>query len=246
MAVKNPTLREWMANDFLAALNEGDRDFLSPHLTVLDLEKGTVLHESVRKPRHTWFPCGAALASYLLTDRDGKTTEVALIGREGMIGGLTTDGHGCTFPVARVRTGGRFLRIDNSALEEAREARQNIRRWLARYADCLVAQVFQEIACSKTHSVIERAAKWLLDAQMRTGAQEFPMTQEDLAHLLGVGRTFVNRVAGELRQQNLIETRRGVIRIRDEAALRQRSCVCHNTVSGHFKSMFAAEPSACQ
>ncbi|MGL4325035.1 MAG: Crp/Fnr family transcriptional regulator [Beijerinckiaceae bacterium] len=234
-----------LRNDFLAALGPQDRAALAPHMVMHDHEKDDVLHETYVKPRHSWFPCGAALASYVLTDKGGKTTETAMVGREGMVGGLTTDGHGCTFPRAIVRVRGPFLRIPNTELEKAREQSTTIRRWLARYADCLVAQVFQEIACSKSHSVTERAAKWLLEAQMRTGASEITMTQEDMAQLLGVGRTFVNRVISELRDQGLIETRRGLIRIGNEPALRKISCDCHDSVAGHFKSMFAAEPSSC-
>lgn len=232
-------------NAFLAALRQDDRERLAPHITLQTYQKDDVLHESYIKPQQTWFPCGAALASYLITDFAGKTTETAMIGREGLIGGLTTDGHGCTFPRAVVRVSGNFLRIHNNEMEKAREASTPLRRMLARYADCLVAQVFQEIACSKTHSVTQRAAKWLLEAQMRTGEDRLQMTQENMADLLGVGRTFVNRVISQLRNEGLIETRRGYIHIKNMSGLRGMSCDCHHNVAGHFKSMFSEEPSAC-
>ena len=235
-----------LENTFLSSLQAEERALLAPLMTMQAYEKGDVLHESIVKPRFTWFPCGAALASYLITEKSGKTVETAMVGREGMVGGLTTDGHGCTFPRAVVRVPGHFLRVANSDIERVREISTHLRRMLARYADCLVAQIFQEIVCSKVHSVPQRAAKWLLEAEMRTGSDNLAMTQEDMAELLGVGRTFVNRVIGELRRDGLIETRRGHIQIRSQSGLRALSCDCHRNVARHFRAMYAGEPAACE
>lgn len=240
-----PSAEDLCQNTFLAALPPEERRQLARVASEQILEKDAVLHEAITKPRYTWFPCGPALASYLITEKSGKTVETAMVGREGMVGGLTTDGHGCTFPRAIIRVRGLFIRIANTDIEKAREASKQVRRMLARYADCLVAQVFQEIVCSKVHSVPERAAKWLLEAQMRTGTDNLAMTQEDMAELLGVGRTFVNRVIGDLRRDGLIETRRGHMHIKSQAGLKALSCECHQSVERHFKAMYAHEPSAC-
>jgi CRP-like cAMP-binding protein len=229
-------------NALLNRLSADDQDRLRQHLTVLDLEKGSLLFASSANPRYSWFPTGPALGAFVIRDDDGKATEVCQIGHEGVIGAIVSDGNSCAFPRAVVRAGGRFLRIDNGALDEIKEERSSVRRWLNRYADCLLAQVFQEAYCGKSHSVVQRTAKWLLDAQDRTGSAEIAMTQENLAELLGVGRSFVNRVVHELRAEGLIETRRSVLRIRDEKALRAKSCDCHSIVSNHFKRMFGEAP----
>lgn len=229
---------EMIKNSLLAKLEPSDRDRLQPHLIGIDFEKRSVLFEASANARYSWFPTGSAVAAYVIADEGGKVTEVCQIGREGVIGAIVSDGNSCTFPRAIVRAGGRFLRISNIELEKVKEERPSVRRWLNRYADCLLAQVFQETYCGKTHSVVQRTAKWLLDAQERTGSDEVAMTQENLAELLGVGRSFVNRVVNDMRAQGLVETRRSVLRIRDEAALRAKSCDCHSIVSHHFKRMF--------
>src|SRR5690606_22716 len=125
---------------------------------------------------------------------DNSAVEVALVGREGAIGGIVSNGNVPAYATAMVRTSGRFLRVKTASLEEAKLDSLPLRHWFSRYSDCLIAQIFQTAACNATHTIIQRTSKWLLAAVSRTEGTEIRMTQEQLAEMLGVGRTFVTRI----------------------------------------------------
>nr|WP_246781415.1 helix-turn-helix domain-containing protein [Rhodoblastus sphagnicola] len=98
----------------------------------------------------------------------------------------------------------------------------------------MLAQIFQTTACNAAHSVEQRAAKWLLAAANRTGSSDLTLTQDQLAGLLGVGRTYVSRVIGKLRRQGVISNGRTRIRIDDMTGLQSSSCACNACVERHF------------
>jgi CRP-like cAMP-binding protein len=125
-------------------------------------------------------------------------------------------------------------RSKTASLEQCKLDSISLRHWFSRYSDCLLVQLLQIAACNGTHTIEQRTAKWLLAGLARTGASESEMTQEQLAQMLGVGRTYVARVVGQLRDEGVIETRRGVFIIKDEAALRQKSCRCTTAIGNHF------------
>src|SRR6201999_2208411 len=144
--------------------------------------------------------------------------------------GIVSNGHVPSFATARVLYGGKFLRIKVVNLERAKLDSLSLRHWFSRYSDCLLAQVFQTAACNATHTITQRTAKWLLAAVHQTSEREFDMTQEQLAELLGVGRTFVTRVVEKFRSKNVIATRRGRFIILDEAALQGLACECTRAI----------------
>src|SRR5690606_5871220 len=132
------------------------------------------------------------------------------------------------------RFGGRFLRIKTTALEQAKLESISLRHWFSRYSDCLLAQVFQTAACNATHTIAQRTAKWLLAAVSRTAGMEFSMTQDQLAQMLGVGRTFVTRTVRNFRDLGVVATRRGRFIVQNEGALRAASCSCSAAIENHF------------
>lgn len=233
-----PTLDDLSLNALLATLSEEDRKRLMPHMMVFDLHVGDILQEAGDEVNHTWFPCGPAMAGFCIATNDHTcAVEVALVGREGAIGGIVSNGNVPAYATAQVRYAGRFLRIRTAALEQAKLESLSLRHWFSRYSDCLLAQVFQTAACNATHTITQRTAKWLLAAVSRTHALEFEMTQEQLAALLGVGRTFVTRVVSRLREDGTIATRRGVFIIRNEDQLREAACGCTAAIEEHFDTV---------
>ncbi|GBQ66337.1 cAMP-binding protein [Ameyamaea chiangmaiensis NBRC 103196] len=227
-------------NDFLAALSADDRERLRPRLRESDLAPGTILQHAGEDVTSTWFPCGAAMASFCVEEMDGRTVDVAAVGREGAIGGIVSHGSLPSFSTATVRFGGTFLHMPIVELEQAQEQSPHLRYWFARYSDCLLAQIFQNCACNATHNVGQRAARWLLAGIDRTGSTDLRMTQEQLADMLGVGRPFVNRVISTLRAEGIVATARGHIRILDRSALEKRTCACTNLTRQHFSTVFGA------
>jgi len=233
-----PTLEDLSRNALLATLNEADRKRLTPHMLVFDLKSGHVLQQAGDEVVDTWFPCGPAMAAFCIAAHaNTQAVEVALVGREGAIGGIVSNGHVPSYATAQVRFSGRFLPIKTKALEQAKLDSISLRHWFSRYSDCLLAQVFQTAACNATHTISQRAAKWLLAAVARTDGTEFEMTQEQLAEMLGVGRTFVTRVVKRLRDEGTIATRRGVFTIKNEALLRETACGCTTAIENHFDTV---------
>lgn len=228
---------ELVTNRLLGVLREPDRIRLASQMYGFDLQAGFILQAAGEIVEHTWFPCGAAIASFCIESDAGECVEVAMVGREGAVGGIVSNGDTPAFATAKVRASGRFLRIRTTALEAAKLDSIALRHWFARYSDCLLALVFQTAACNARHSILQRASRWMLAAAERTQSPHLAMTQEELAELLGVGRTYINRTFAHLRQHGLIETKRGQIFIVDEKALRLLSCSCTAIVQDHFQAV---------
>ncbi len=221
-------------NALLSVLLAADRDRLEPHMLALDMPADSVLVHAGQNVVDTWFPCGPSLAAFCVTNAEGASVDVGFVGREGAIGGIVSNGQIPAYATSVVRVPGPFLRIKTSALEQLKIESLAIRHWFSRYSDCLLAQVFQTSACNATHTIRQRVAKLILSGSARMGATEFAMTQEQLADMLGVGRTFVNRVVGALRREGVIDTKRGLLIVRDPSALKTISCTCKTAVEEHF------------
>ena len=239
-----PTL-DPIDNNLLRELRADDLAILRPKLDDWSAPTGTVLHQPGDAVRFAFFPRGSSLISYLVVFEDGRSIETALVGREGAIGGIVSHGRLPAYSRAEVQRGGAFFRIDLQHLEEAKSRSLTLRYLFARYADCLMAQVFQSVACNAAHSIEKRTAKWLLAAVERIGTDDLALTQEQLATMLGVGRSYLSRVIHDLRQSAVIETRRGRIRVLDIDGLRALACECNDAVSRHFdevlKGVYPAE-----
>jgi DNA-binding transcriptional regulator YhcF (GntR family) len=137
-----------------------------------------------------------------------------------------------------VKFGGPFVRLPIGKLDAAKTKSATLRNVFARYADCMLAQIFQSTACNAIHSIEQRTAKWIISAMERTeGDDVVPLTHEQLATLLGVGRSYTSRVIQTLKAEGVLETRRGSILVRNREALRIRSCLCNESVKNHFEEV---------
>jgi CRP-like cAMP-binding protein len=244
MHAQNPK-GDLIGNNLLRALRTEDWAIIQPMLEEWSAPTGTLLHDPGDTVKHAYFPCGSSLISYLVVLGDGRAIETALIGREGAIGGIVSQGRLPAYARAEVQLGGSFWRVDLHDLEDAKSRSVTLRFLFARYADCLMAQVFQSVACNAAHSIEQRTAKWLLAAMDRTGASYVALTQEQLASMLGVGRSYLSRVIKDLKSRKVIETRRGRIGVANTYALRALACECNPCVSRHFddvlKGVYPAE-----
>lgn len=233
-------------NLLLGRLAPEDRQRLARHLIARQMEAGDTLQKSGDDVQNTWFPCGAACGGFRVSAEDGgNPVEVANIGREGAIGGIVSNGRVPAYATAEVRVPGWFLMIRIEQLEEAKMDSLALRHWVSRYSDCLLAQLLQNSACNARHTITQRCARWLLAEAERTGAPDIAMTQEQLAAILGVGRTFVTRVVGAMRSDGLIETRRGRILLRDTTGLDRRSCDCSDVIAQHYEAVMSGVYGTC-
>jgi CRP-like cAMP-binding protein len=228
---------EEAGNNLLCALQEKDLILLRPSFEVVRAGRGTVFYNPGDNVRFTYFPCGASLASFSILLPDGKSAETALIGREGAVGGIISHGDVPAYARASVEFAGEFLRIETAALEAAKARSVTIQRLFVRYADCLLAQVFQSAACNAAHSIEQRVAKLLLAGMDRMQSQILPMTQEQLSGMLGVGRSYISRVIQTMKTDKILRTTRGALIVADVQALHRRACACNDAVRNHFDTV---------
>ncbi len=224
-------------NNLLRSLRDDDYALIAPHLEVVDLPAAGLIYNPGDNVDVVHFPCDASLASFLVGNIDGRDVETVLIGREGAVGGIVSLGHLPAYCRIVVKHPGPFLRIKVSELERAKSQSTSLRLLFARYADCLLAQVFQSIACNAIHSIEQRTAKWIVATMERTGDHVVPLTHEQLATMLGVGRSYTSCVIQTFKREGLLQTRRGSLLVQDRDALRARSCPCNESVKEHFETV---------
>jgi CRP-like cAMP-binding protein len=224
-------------NRLLATFSPADRAIIEESATLVQLRRGDVLFEPGADIPSAHFPSAGTVVALVIGIADGRTVEVATIGKEGAVGGIVSGGKAPAYARAVVQAPGAALKVDLKALETAKSRSPHIRDLFARYADALLAQVMQSVACNAFHALEARCCRWLLTAQDRSGAGEIPLTQEYLAEMLGVQRTTVSAVARSLQDHGLIRYRRGSIQVLDRAAVEARSCECYEAVARHFRDI---------
>ena len=237
-AGRDGTAGERPFNNLLRRLNNPDFALIAPHLTEGDANAGDVLYSPGDNVEIVHFPCGPTLASYLVPSEDGRDVETVLIGREGAVGGIVSQGFLPAYTRIMVKFAGPFVRLPVSKLDAAKARSRTLSNVFARYADCMLAQIFQSTACNAIHSIEQRTAKWIISAMERTdGDDVVPLTHEQLATLLGVGRSYTSRVIQTFKAEGVLETRRGSILVINREALRTRACLCNEAVKNHFEEV---------
>lgn len=232
---RNEAAAERPFNNLLRRLNGADYGLIEPHLVAIDASPNDLLYNPGDDVEIVHFPCGPSLVSYMVPNEDGRDVETILIGREGAVGGIVSQGYLPAYTRIMVKLAGPFVRLPVARLEAAKSNSPTLRNVFARYADCMLAQIFQSTACNAIHSIEQRTAKWIISAMERTDGDEVvPLTHEQLATLLGVGRSYTSRVIQTFKAEGVLETRRGAILVRNPEALRLRSCLCNEAVKNHF------------
>ena len=225
-------------NNLLRRLNTADYALIAPHLAPEEANANDLLYSPGDDVEIVHFPCGPSLASYLVANEDGRDVETILVGREGAVGGIVSEGFLPAYTRIMVKFSGPFVRLHIGKLDAAKMQSKTLRNVFARYADCMLAQIFQSTACNAIHSIEQRTAKWIISAMERTeDADTVPLTHEQLATLLGVGRSYTSRVIQIFKAEGILDTRRGSILVRNREALEARACACNESVKDHFEEV---------
>src|ERR1700723_51711 len=225
-------------NNLLRRLSAGDFALIAPYLAPEQGNANDVLYNAGDDVQIVHFPCGPSLVSFLVPNEDGRDVETILGGREGAVGGIVSDGNLPAYTRITVKFGGPFMRLPVDKLNAAKTKSATLRNIFARYADCMLAQMFQSTACNAIHSIEQRTAKWIISAMDRTNGDNIvPLTHEQLATLLGVGRSYTSRVIQTFKAEGILETRRGSILVRNADALKARACLCNESVKNHFEEV---------
>ena len=226
-------------SDLMAVLSDADRSQLERRLEDVRFAQGETLYEPGDNVDYCYFPCGDALCSYFVMLDSGVAVETIMIGREGALGGIVSQGSLPSYARANVLHEGRFWRIPVRELDALKMEIPAIGNLFARYADCVMAQVFQSIACNAVHTIEQRAAKWLTAAVERIGRNDVTMTQEQLASMMGIGRSYASRVLQRFKTEGMVRTRRGGIEVVDPIQLAERACSCNLHVRRHFETVLS-------
>jgi CRP-like cAMP-binding protein len=212
-------------NRVLAALTRAEREALAPHVEPVALPRGMTLMHPAEPVTHVVLPA-SGLVSLMVELPDGARAEAGMIGAEGVIGLPALLGEPNSAVHAVMRVGGHGHRIALAVLRPLVETSPNLREVTHRVAATAIAQAAIGAACNASHTLEQRAARWLLSATERAGPG-VPVTQDDLATMLGARRPTVNAVLLGFRGKGLIRQARGTIEVADRAGLRAFSCPCH-------------------
>jgi CRP-like cAMP-binding protein len=218
-------------NLLLAALPEADRDRLVPTLDVVPLRLKELLHKSGEPIEFVYFP-GGGFCSIVTVLQNGSMVEVATVGREGMVGGMAAlDGHSVLSATMVQGETDICYRMTATAFRREMDRREAFYTLLNHYAQALVGVIMQSTACNAVHTVEQRLARWLLMAYDRMGTDEFPLTQEFVAMMLGANRPTVTVVAGTLQKAGLITYHRGRVTILNRQRLESAACECYRAAT---------------
>lgn len=226
-------------NGILAALLAAEYKRLLPSLEHVTLKRGETVYRADQEIEAVYFPEEAVVAMVDTTD-DGRTVEVGVIGREGIVGVNIFLGGVTTPDKALVQLPGGAMRMTSKSLRREVRFGSPLQQLLLDYTRALVAVISKSVACSQHHSTEQRVARWLLTMSDYAASGDFVMVHESIAAMLGVRRVSVTEAASRLQAAGLVDYRRGRIMVRDKAGLRRKSCACYGFIRRQYAGLHAA------
>jgi CRP-like cAMP-binding protein len=234
------TQRAPAVNRLLQALPSSDLRRVLPEFETVELAFGDVLYTPRERLGHVYFPTTSFIS--LIMPVDESALEVGLIGNEGMFGIPLVLGVDVSPVRAVVQGAGSALRMDAARFSRELGRSQALKREIDRYAFVHLSQLAQTATCTRFHVVEERLARWLLMTQDRAHADNFHITQEYLAFMLGVRRVGVTKAASSLQKRSLIHYSRGNITVLDRRGLKAASCGCYKADLDSYDRILSQVP----
>ncbi|TVU89895.1 Crp/Fnr family transcriptional regulator [Vreelandella titanicae] len=228
-----PVPCDFQQNALLGLLPEEELSRLLPDLERVTLSLGQSLSESGQQMKHVYFPLDS-IVSLLCVMENGASTEIAVVGYEGVVGVSLFMGGETTPSRAIVQSAGQALRLKGHLLKNEFYRAGPMQRLLLRYTQALLTQMAQTAVCNRHHNVDQQLCRWLLLSIDRLPGNELIMTQELIANMLGVRREGVTESAGKLQRAGLISYHRGRINVLDRPGLEARVCECYGVVKEEY------------
>ena len=217
-------------NKLLASLPHEESQRLAAGMRSVPMRVRQILQHQDEPMTDVFFPSGGAL-SLVKSLSDGQVAEVATIGAEGAVGVGAFFGQRIAECDVVVRLPGAEVQVITTDLFNTEmERRGAFYNRVVRYNQALMSQIMQTTVCNSLHSAEQRCCRWLLMTRDRAGSDDFPLTHELVAVMLGVRRPTVTLVIARLQQMGLIEHRRGSMQIIDRERLEATSCECYRLV----------------
>jgi len=221
-------------NLILTAIHPDEYARLLPNLEAVELSLGANLYKSGDIIEYVYFP-RTALVSLVTHMKNGEAIEVAVIGRDGMVGIPVLLGDDIAFEEAVVQVAGSAVRMRSTVLKKTVQRRASpLLTLLLLYTRTLMKQVMQTAACNRLHSEKERLARWLLMCRDRMESDDLPLTQDFLSDVLGLPRATITNAATDIQTRGMIRYTPGSIKILKRKRLEALACECYRvvTVSG--------------
>lgn len=232
------------SNLLLQMLDAADFDLLRPHLATVEMVREAVLGEAGVALRYIYFPHSGSV-SIMVGLSEGQMIEVAMLGRDSVVGGGAALADGIAPADAVVLFPGTASMLEIAAFRTVAAASVRFRSLMVRHEQVLLAHAQQSLICNTLHPVEARLARWLLRARDLSDSEILPLTQEDLAQMMGVRRNAISVVAHALQRAGIIRYSRGQIEITDLRALEATSCDCYSAVQTHYARLLEPDPDAC-
>jgi len=229
-------------NELLRALSRTDVERLFEHLELVPLAAGKHLFDIGDKFEYTYFPTNA-IVSLMYVMEDGASTEIAVVGREGVVGVALYDAERATCS-AVVQSAGYGYRLKTKVLREAFNEGGALAQLLMRYTSAMFAQMTQNVVGGRHCNIEQKLCRWLLDRLDRSLGNELKVTQETIASLLGVRRESITATASKLQDDGLIQYRRGVVVVLDRAGLESHAGTCYKAGRAGFDQLQAYSSAA--
>jgi CRP-like cAMP-binding protein len=235
------TLADARQNRLLASLSEAILQRWLHNLEWVDMPLDAVLYESGENVDFVHFPV-AAIVSLHCVLADGASTEIAVVGKEGIVGVFVVLDHGMTTSRASVQRGGAAIRMPAKQFRKEFDRSSVVLHLMLRYTQALITQITQTAVCHRHHSLDQQLCRWLLSSLDRLCGDELVVTQELIAKMLGVRREGVHEAASRLQDAGLIQYSRGHIHVLDRKELERRSCECYAVVKREYDRLLPVMP----
>ena len=226
-------------NHLLAALPEREFKRMAPRMVETDLIFNTDIYKLNQTISDVYFP-NSGIISLLAAVDESSTTEVGIVGREGMVGLPVFLGVHLSRVRAVVQGTGRAMSMKAADFQAECTRGGAINEILRRFANSMMVQISQSSVCFRFHLIEQRLSRWLLMTGDRMETDDFKVTQEFLSNMIGVRREAVNRAARSLQSQGLLMNHRGSIEITDRQGLEKAACVCYGVVREEEDRVLAA------
>lgn len=216
-------------NQILAALPPAEYARLLPDLVLVDMPLGWTMSESGDHVRFLHFPV-SGVVSLIYALEDGSSSEIALVGNEGLVGISIYMGGDSMPSSTEVQSAGQAYRLSRKVMKHEFELGGKLQHLALLYTQALMCQTSQTAVCNQHHSVEQQFSRWLLMSFDRLQSNKMTITQEHISHLLGVRRESVTQTAGKLQEAGLITKARGSITLVDRTKLEAQACECYVAV----------------
>lgn len=231
-----PGTHDAKQNYLLAAMPDEEFARIAPQLERVSLKRGDVLYEFETDLKYGYFTT-TALAVLLCNMEDGTSTEVAVVGNEGVLGVSIFLSDQGALTQAVVQHSGEAYRLKATHLKAEFDHCGHLQHVLLRYTQTLLTQMAQTTGCNRAHSVQQQLCRWLLQNMDRLPTDELRMTQEFIASMLGVRRESVTEAAGKLQEAGMISYCRGHIEILNRSKLEAQACECYDIVKKQYDNL---------